>query len=180
MKLKEITFVLENCDHITIDGKYIGDFLVEDIRTSISRIACNAIDKMDVIHTFAIEIHKDANKERYPFGFKEDKELTFDRLVSYDDITSIDFKLIEDYVEEGQEPTMEHYHYYIYWTGEDDYTNESQKSYISNVGNLYIVIADGKNIEDFFDKEVIDDEEEVDFHCSMYDIGDEYSARTYS
>ena len=180
MKLKEITFILENCDSITIDGKYVGDFLVEDIRTSVSRIACNAINKMDIAYTFAIEIHKDANKERYPFGFIEDKELTFNRLVAYDDITSIDFKLIEDYVEEGQEPIIEHYHYYIHWTGESDYVNESQKSYISNVGNLYIVIADGKNIEDFFDKEAIDDEEEMDFHCSMCDIGDKYSARTYS
>lgn len=180
MKLKEITFVLENCDCITIDGKYVGDFLVEDIRTNIRRIACNAIDKMDIAHTFAIEIHKDANKERCPFGLGEDKELTFDRLVSCDDITSIDFKLIENYVEEGREPIIEHYHYYVHWTGESDYVNEAQKSYISNVGNLYIVIVDGKNIKDFFDKEAIDDEEEMDFHCSMYNIGDKYSAITYS
>ena len=180
MKLKEITFVLENCDCITIDGKYIGDFFIEDIRTSIKRIACNAINKMDVVHTFAIEIHKDANKERCPFGFIEDKELTFNRLVFYDDITSIDFKLVEDYVEESREPIIEHYHYYVHWTGESDYINEAQKSYISNVGNLYIVIADGKNIEDFYDKELIDDEEHMNFICSMYDIGDEYSTRTYN
>lgn len=175
MRLKEITFVLENCDHITIDGKYIGDFLVEDIRTSIQRIACNAINKMDTTHTFAIEIHKNANKERCPFGFKECKELTFDRLTSYDDITSIEFELVENYIEDGREPIVEHYNYYVHWTGESNYINESQKSYISNVGNLYIVIADGENIEDFFDKEAIDDEEYMDFVYSMYDIGDEYS-----
>ena len=178
MKLKEITFVLENCDCITIDGKYIGDFLVEDIRTSIRRIACNAIDKMDIAHTFAIEIHKDANKERCPFGFVEDKELTFDRLISYDDITSIDFELIEDYVEEG-EPIIEHYNYFVHWTGESDYVNDAQKSYISKSGNLYIVISDDKNIEDLFDKESIDDDEHMDVVFSMYDIGDKYSARTY-
>ena len=181
MKLKNITFVLENCDCFTIDGKYIGDFLVEDIRTSIQRIACNAIMKMDTVHTFAIEIHKDANKERCPFGFEDDKELTFDRLISYNDITQIEFELVEhsllveNYVEEMEEPIVEHYHYYIHWVGDDDCINDAQKTYISNVGNLYIVIADGKNIEDFFYKENIDDEEHMDFVCSMYDIGDKYS-----
>ena len=179
MILKRITFVLENCDCITIDGKYIGDFLVEDIRTSIQRIACNAINKMDVAHTFAIEIHKDANKVRHLFGCEEDKELTFDRFTSYNDITQIELELTNDYVEEGQEPIVEHYHYYIHWVGDDDYVNEAQKSYISNVGNLYIVVADGKNIEDFFYKEQIDNHDHMDFVCSMYDIGDKYSERTY-
>ena len=43
MKLKNITLVFENCDSITIDGKYVGEFIVDDIHTSIERIACNAI-----------------------------------------------------------------------------------------------------------------------------------------
>lgn len=173
MKLKEITLVLENCECITIDGKYIGDFLVEDIRTSIQRIACNAIDKMDVAYTFAIEIHKDANKLHSEF----DRKPIFDRLISWDDITSIQFELFQDYVEDGQEPIVEHYDYYVHWTGESNQENDSQKSYISNVGNLYIVIADGKGIEAFFDKEAIDHEEHMDFHCCMYDIGDKYSKK---
>ena len=175
MKLKEITFQLENCDYITIDGKYIGDFLVGDIRTSIKRIACNAIDKMDVVHTFAIEIHKDANKERCAFGQKEWKETTFNRLISYNDITSIQFELFDDYVEDGREPITEHYDYLIHWTGENSQENDAQKSYVSEVGNLYIVISDGKDIEDFFYKESIDDNDYMDFVCSMYGIGDECS-----
>lgn len=35
MKLKKITLVFENCDAVTIDGKYIGYFLVDDICTSM-------------------------------------------------------------------------------------------------------------------------------------------------
>lgn len=176
MKLKEITFVFENCECITIDGKYIGDFLVEDIRTSIQRIACNAINKMDVAHIFAIEIHKDADKTRHSFGFEIDDGSVFNRLTSWDDITSIEFELVDEYHGEGQEPIIEHYNYFVHWTGEDNQENDAQKSYISKVGNLYIVIADGKDIEDFFDKEAIDDGEHMDFICSMYDIGDKYSA----
>lgn len=174
MKLKEITFIFENCEYITIDGKHVGGFLVEDICTSIQRIACNSIDKMDTAHTFAIEIHKDANKERCPFGCEGDKQLTFDRFISWDDITSIQFELFQDYVEEGQEPIIEHYDYYLHWTGESEYKNDSQKSYISETGNLYIVIADNKRIEDFFDKEAIDDTEHMNFVYSMYD---KYSTR---
>ena len=34
-KPKEITFVFENCDSIVIDGKYIGEFLVDDLHTRL-------------------------------------------------------------------------------------------------------------------------------------------------
>jgi hypothetical protein len=176
-KLKSITFNFENCDYITIDGKYIGYFLVEDIRTSIERVAINAIMKMNTAYTFAIEIHKDANKERYAFGqidCERLKEITFDRFKAYDDITSIEFELEERYVDEGEMPHIEHYNYYVNWTGDSDYTNDSQTSYISDDGNLYIVIAQGKTIEDFFDIEMIDDKESMDFYFDMNDVGDKY------
>ena len=95
MRLKNITFVFENCDTITIDGKYIGDFLVADLKTEIRRIACNAIERMDIAGTIAIEIHKDANKEYYQFGqnqYEKFKTKVFDRLAD-NDITSIEFEL---------------------------------------------------------------------------------------
>lgn len=178
LKLTYIEFVFENCDSIKIEGKYIGDFLVDNLTTSIKRIACNSIEKMDVANTVAIEIHKDANKERYQFGqsnIEYFKEMTFDRLKSYEDITSIQFELEEDYVEEGQSPRREYHDYYVSWTGDNEYVNEDQKTYLSKSGNLYIVIADKKNIEDFFYLEDIEDEEYVDFHFDMLDVGDKYS-----
>lgn len=177
MKLKYIEFVFENCDSIKIEGKYIGVFLVDNLETSIKRIACNSIDKIDVANTVVIEIHKDANKERYEFDqthIEDFKQMTFDRFKEYGDITSIQFELEEDYVDEGQIPCVEHYNYCVDWTGESEYTNEAQKTYVSKEGNLYIVIADGKKIDDFFDLEEIDDEECMDFHFDMCDIGDEY------
>lgn len=177
MKLKNVTLVFENCDSIMIDGKYIGEFLVDDIHTSIERIACNAIERIDSADTFAIEIHKDANKERFQFDqthIEDFKQMTFDRLRGYRDITSIQIELIEDYVEEGQVPKEEYYDYYVKWTGESDYTNESQVNYVSDCGNFYIVIAEGKKIEDFFDMEEINDESSMDFHFSMCNVGDKY------
>lgn len=174
MKLKSITFILENCDYITIDGKYIGDFLVEDIHTSIRRIACNSIEKVVSANTIAIEIHKDANKIRKQFAGISDlpdsfAQMTFDTLKCYNDITQIEFELVD---EDELDVSGEVYNYYTDWTGNSDYVNEAQKSYISKDGNLYIVIADGKQIEDFFDKEDIDNRNYMDFHFSMYDVGD--------
>ena len=49
MKLKNIVFNFENCDSITIKGKYIGDFLVDDIKTNFKRIASNAIESQGQI-----------------------------------------------------------------------------------------------------------------------------------
>lgn len=178
MKIKYIEFIFENCDSIKIEGKYIGYFLVDDLKTSIKRIAINSIKKMDSANIVAIEIHKDTNKERCAFGqnhFEDFKEMTFDRFKKYGDITSIQFELEEDYVEEGRSPRREYYDYYVSWTGDNEYVNEAQKTYLSKSGNLYIVIADKKNIEDFFCLEDIEDEEYMDFHFNMYDVGDEYS-----
>lgn len=162
MKLKNITFTFENCDMITIDGKYIGNFLVDEIKTSIQRVACNAIMQMDIAKVIAIEIHKDANKERYPLGCEDCTEMTFDRFLAYDDITSIEFTLDDT-----------DYSYYVDWVGDSDMENEAQHSYMSKDNNLYIVISDGKNVEDYFDFEMIDDSEYMDFQFEMYDVGDE-------
>lgn len=178
MKLKNITLIFENCDYITIDGKYIGSLLVDDLHTCFRRIACNAIEKVETTNTFAIEIHRDANKDRYQFGQSDIpyfKQKTFDRIEEYDDITSIAFELVEAYVEDGEIPRVEHYEYYVDWVGESEYENEAQTSYISSDGNMYLVIAKDKEIEDLFDMEEINDSKSMDFHFSMCDVGDEYS-----
>ena len=173
MKLRKITFVLENCDYIEIDGKYVCSFLVDDIKTKFCRTACNSIDRFDIAKTFAIEICKDANKERYQFGQNQVpdlKQLTFNRL-EYSDITSIEFELIDEYVNENSKAIEKHC-YYVDWTGDSDTSNDSQTSYISDLGNLYIVIAEGKKISDFFDEEYINDSKAIDFRFMMCDVGD--------
>ena len=170
MKLKNITFTFENCDRITINGKYIGDFLVDEIKTSIQRVASNAIMKFDIAYEFAIEIHKDANKERSSFDFwdhNDDKHMIFDRFSKWADITRIDFVL------EGSDGSETDYSYTTNWVGDSDMENDAQHSYVSKDNNLYIVISDSKNVEDYFDFEMIDDSEYMDFKFEMYDIGDE-------
>lgn len=174
MRLKNIEFIFENCEVINIDGKYIGDFLIDDITTSIMRTACNCIQKCDIAHTIAIEIHKDANKEHYILGqthIAEFKQTVFDRLSACDDITSIEFTL-EEWCNGKLKDTT--YSYYVDWTGDSEYSNEAQVTYQSKAGHLYILIKDKARFDDYFDMDLIDDPEYMKFHFSMMGVeGDE-------
>lgn len=175
MKIKTITFTFENCDQITIEGKYIGEFLVSDIHTSIERIACNAIEKIDRADVISIEIHSDANKERYPFDQTQlQKETVFERLNKWKDITAIEIKMVGDMDEDSE---TERYYYWVDWVGDDDIHNPAQSTYISELGHLYLVIAEGKGIEDFFNYEYINDARCVDHGFAMCDVGDKYSKK---
>ncbi len=177
MKIKNLTLTFENRDSVTIDGKYIGDFLVDDLHTYFRRIACNSIDKISHADIIAIEIHKDANKDRYQFDQTDCpdwKQKTFDRIADYNDITSIEFEMEENNVEEDAMPKIECYQYYVDWIGDSEYENDAQTSYISSDGNMYLVIAKNKSIKDFFDMESINNAEEMDFHFNMCDVGNKY------
>lgn len=175
-RLKSITFVLENCERITISGKYVGYFLVDDIKTSFLRMAANWIDKQEIAKTFVIEIHKDANKHNYDsFGFVHSNTTVFDRLNKYADITHICFVLEKESVDnvENEVAHEETYCYSVDWISEEPfYINKAQKNYISKCGNMYIVIAEDAEIGDYFDLEEINDQEAMDLHFDMCDVGD--------
>lgn len=177
MKLKYIRFIFENCDSITIDGKYVGDFVVDDIRKRISRVASNAICEIDTTHMFFIEIHKDANVERYQLGMTDRpscKQMAFDRFTKYNDITHIEFELEDGYTEEGKLPYKKDYEYSVCWNSNEDdgFENKCQTSHISKDGHLYIAIDENRSVGDFFDLEEIDDEDYMNFKFTMYGVGD--------
>lgn len=172
MRLENITFILENCDLITIDGKYVGDFIVDDIQTSISRVACNAIMRMDVANLFMIEIHKDANVEHNELGCLDFNIMKFDRLLG-NDITAIEFDLVDTYAPEGKEPKREHYDYYVHWSDESEYVNGDSHSFISKLGHLYIFIGSKEKYERLgFREDEVNDEQAINFKFEMYAVGD--------
>ena len=158
--IKSIELILENCEVIEIESKYIGMFRMDDIRTSIYRIACNAISKSQTAHSVAIEIFSEANVKYSPFGNCEE-QLKFYRLAEWKDITSIEL-----HYEDGSTET-----YYVdYDDGENDALgaeNLNQKNYISTLGNLYIVIEKDKTVFDYFDKEEVEDVESINFSKTM-------------
>ena len=115
MKLEKIDFILENCEVISIDGKYVNTFLVDDIRQYFSRIGTNCIMKINRADTFVIELHKNANENYCSFGLKDFKQKKFKRLIDYPDITQINFVL------DGEE-----YCYQLNW---DDEASDCYNSY---------------------------------------------------
>lgn len=175
MKLKYIEFTFENCDSLTIDGKYIGEFLVNNLHKVIRRTASNSIDELNVAKTVVMEISKDANVERYQFGqtdYEDFKQTVFDRLKEYD-ITQISFVLEATEDEDSKTPIISyHYSYFVDWVGGDQCINRAQSSYISKCGNLYLVIEENAGVEDYFNIDEIDDQEIMDINFSMCGVGD--------
>ena len=158
--ITKVEFVFENCESFEIEEKHFGSFQISNIETSIYRIACNAISKMTTAHTIALEIFSEANIEYNPFGSLEANK-KFDRITSWRDITSIIL-----YYDDGKEES-----YYVDYIDEHEGAlgteNVNQKSYISSLGNLYLVIASDKNIADFFDTDEIECKDSLDFSKTM-------------
>lgn len=164
MKIKEISFVMENCEVITIDGKYIGQFIVDKIEKGFYRLAVNYVGKTKTANRIVVEIHKNANREDYIFGNENfERQFIFDRL-ERGDITHIEF-VLED--EDG----CENLSFSTDWHGESDYINLAQKTYRSKCHHLYLVIEEGKDVEYYFDKEEIDEESYMNFYFDMMNVG---------
>ena len=151
--IKSIEFVLENCEGFNIDANYFGAFLIDDIRYSIQRIACNSIVKMAIADTIVIELFSEGDREYRPFGVLEKTTTLFERLQKYNDITQI-IVHYEDQTEEA---------YFTDWAEGDDYENKNQSVCKSDLGNLYIVINEEKDFSTFFDTEYMNDKDYIDF-----------------
>lgn len=145
----KITIVFENCEYIDFVPQDFGTFLLDDITTSISRIACNSIAEMKHANTVALEIFDTKiNTEYNPFDIENEKQKVINRFAQCDDITSI--------IVEFNDNTKESF--YVAW-GEDEYVNEFQKTQLGKNGNLYIVISKEETIENYFTAENMDDKE---------------------
>lgn len=150
-KVEEVAIALENCEEIILPIQAFGRIEMDGIHKVVSRVGLYDVLCLDVAGDIAIEITPKANQlgtikpEPAPYGN------VFERLTSYCDIVSIEFRYdngetFEVYVE--------------YDPGDNDAVgvdNLNQKYYISENGSLYIVISDsGNGIDDYFDREIID------------------------
>jgi len=177
MIVKTLEFTLENCEAITIPGYYVGDLYIEDIKTTIRRIACDAVAKYEYCENFAVEIHADANKQKYrPFGTTpsgQEPKTIFERLAEYDDITCVDIVLTNnEFWEEDFEEETGKYTIWTKWVGDSEYENKAQKSIVTDDGHLYLVISKDETIGDFFADELAS-KEMRDSKFKMFCIGDE-------
>lgn len=138
MKLQQIILYFGNGECIAVDGKYVGLFLVDEIKQTISRSSPTSIDVSQVAHQFAIEIHKDANIDIQAFDDPEAEIVKlFDRLQE-NDLASIYFALIDT----DNDNNIYEYEMYLPWDEKDEYVNLNQETLVSKWGHIYITVDD--------------------------------------
>lgn len=142
-KIKAIEFVFENLECLTVDSKYIGDFSMEGFETKIMGAGVCTIREYTTCEKIDLVIYKDANITVESYG---DKYKVFDRILSWNDITSICLKYEDDIERE----------IYVPWEGENDYyDNKAQSSFISDE-HLYLTInKDCQNVHDIYTDETV-------------------------
>ena len=161
LDIKEIELVFENCESMTVPRNVIGQFDVEDVCTHIHRVAANAISKYQVANKIAIEIFSEFDSEYFPFDVHDEdwKDSRFHRIVTCNDITSIEVVYQDD--------TRD----IFYADFDGEYDNANQKSMISSLGNLYIVIGKDMSMSNIFSDEYVEDKEAVQLRKNLFDIG---------
>lgn len=156
--VKSIDIVLENCESYTFPKEDIGYFELSDIKEEISRCACNAICKNKIAYCVSIELFDTNRMQQHSFKTEEEQTDVFKRILEGNDITQIYIR----YEDDTEECYLVDYNELNEALGAP---NEYQKSYISELGNLYVVISEKE--QDVFSKEEINDEDVVSFHREM-------------
>ena len=142
-KIKAIEFGFENLECLTVDSKYIGDFSMEGFETKIMGAGVCTIREYTTCEKIDLVIYKDANITVESYG---DKYKVFDRILNWNDITSICLKYEDDIEQE----------IYVPWDNENDYyDNKAQSSFISDE-HLYLTInKDCQNVHDIYTDETV-------------------------
>ena len=143
-KIKAIEFVFENLECLTVDSKYIGDFLMEGFETKIMGAGVCTIREYTTCEKIDLVIYKDANITVESYG---DKYKVFDRILNWNDITSICLKYEDDIEQE----------IYVPWYEENNpYNNKAQSSFISDE-HLYLTInKDCQSVHDIYTDEKVE------------------------
>ena len=143
-RIKAIEFIFENLECLTVDSKYIGDFSMEGFETKIMGAGVCTIREYTTCEKIDLVIYKDANITVESYG---DKYKVFDRILSWNDITSICLKYEDDIERE----------IYVPWYEENNpYNNKAQSSFISDE-HLYLTInKDCQNVHDIYTDETVE------------------------
>ena len=145
--IEAIEFVFENCECLTVDSKYIGDLLIEGFKTNVRKLGVNAIRECTSWERIDLIIYKDGNTTSESYG---DKYSVFDRILNWNDITSIYLKYEDDTEQE----------IFVPWDDENDYyynvNNKAQSSFVSDE-HLYLTInKDCQSVHDVYTDETVE------------------------
>lgn len=161
--IKFITIEFENCEYITFPIAVFGVCHLGNISISIDRMAINEICKSVFAREIALEIFfPEAENEYVVSEFFGEKYTILQRLTSYRDITHITLT----YQDDSKETFAIDYEDEV--KGQLGSNNKNQKNYVSECGNLYIIIAVNKGIKDFFNIEFINIKENIELKKDLY------------
>lgn len=135
-RVSRIDLVLENCEVICVPEEKIRRFHVTGISRTVERIAVNSIRENTRCEELFVELLPGANVAT-AFQTALGDVLPFDRLVRHRDICAIDV-IYEDGTNE---------YIYVPWGGDSDYTNESQRSELTEEGRLQITVGETEGTE---------------------------------
>ena len=144
-KIKAIEFGFENLECLTVDSKYIGDFSMEGFETKIMGAGVCTIREYTTCEKINLVIYKDANITVESYG---DKYKVFDRILSWNDITSICLKYEDDIERE----------IYVPWDEENNnYNNNKAQSSFMSDEHLYLTInKDCQSVHDVYTDETVE------------------------
>lgn len=136
--VKDIELTFENIDYVVIPNRYFSIFSLQKVETSVSRVAVNAILRYQEAGFVTIKLNKEANSEFENFYTNIDLahykgDTLFERIINYNDITSIKLLYEDDSSEE----------FAVAWEDEKDNEcrNKLQIATLDKDGNLCIRIG---------------------------------------
>lgn len=151
-KLERVTFVLADGKSISIDAKYLGTFVLDEISESYERGISFGIFRQKWANLLICEVYKLANAKN-----------EFAQLLR-SDIAMIKLETIQQNPFNRTLATTKYYTYYTDWCQESDDSNDFQETMISKEGNLYIVISKNEYLEYYFPKKEINNHKLMEEH----------------
>ena len=136
--IKKIELIFENCEHMDVTNA-VGDFYIGEVTKEVYRVASNAISTVNSANLINFQIYGNGEIKEYLF----DNIKPIDRLLEYNDITSIELTYTDDTVESFYPP----------YEGEELNDNQTMKMY---KGDVFIVISPDKTVDDIYTEEIMD------------------------
>lgn len=137
--IKKIELVFENCECMDVTNS-VGDFYIGDIYKEVRRIASNATATINTANLIYFQIYGNGEIKSCLF----DSISSIDRLLTYNDITSIELTYADDTIES----------FYPNYDGEEINDNQTTKYY---KGDVFVVISSEKTVDDIYTEEIMDD-----------------------
>ena len=165
-QIKTMDFGFENCESVLIPGQYIGSFRISTIPGQhigsypIGTILLGKypLDGEYYIKEMFLEILSELSKSGITSNFDEE---ALSRIHRFDDITSLSIEYEDgstnsyrvswddaDYCDGSEDSCEDVEEWY------DQYSNKYQTSYLSEEGNLYLLIGKDLKLENFVTKEI--------------------------